>query len=142
MKKILIVFPFILIFLFSCRSAPAPAEPVPDVRAVPAVGVDEARNRAVNAMERARSIRADVAVRDDFNSALALFNEAEGEPRTAGNLQNLVNKYFDAERLFLAAHENTRVMREEAQRQLNRAREDIRQVETAAEAFDREQAGE
>ena len=143
MKKILVFLPFVILILFSCKSAPAPT---PATDAAPAIDttvgladVEEAKKRAVNAMNRAKSVRADVAARENFNNALAVFDEAEKEIPTAANMAALNTKYFEAEMLFFTAYEDTILKRERAQRELNRAREVIRQVESDAESFEREQ---
>jgi len=144
MKKILIVLPFVVLFLFSCKSAPAPTDNV--IYGAPAtekaIDIATAKSKAVDAMEKAKSIKADVAVKDEYNSAFDVFNDAEKEAQTASNLLVAADKYLEAERLFLAAYESARAKKEEAQRQLNKAKEDIRQVEDEADAFEKEQSGE
>ncbi|MCL2706173.1 MAG: hypothetical protein FWE72_08205 [Spirochaetaceae bacterium] len=143
MKKILIVLPFLILFLFSCKSAPAPTDLTDGTTvAEKAMDIATAKGRAVDAMDKAKSIKADVAVSDEYNSALDVFNDAEKEAQSASNLLVATDKYLEAERLFLAAYESARVKKEEALRQLNKAKEDIRQLENEAEAFDKEQSGE
>ena len=143
MKKILIVLPFLILFLFSCKSAPAPTDLTDGTTvAEKAMDIATAKGRAVDAMDKAKSIKADVAVSDEYNSALDVFNDAEKEAQNASNLLVATDKYLEAERLFLAAYESARVKKEEALRQLNKAKEDIRQLENEAEAFDKEQSGE
>jgi len=142
-KKILIVLPFLILFLFSCKSAPAPTDLTDGTTvAEKAMDIATAKGRAVDAMDKAKSIKADVAVSDEYNSALDVFNDAEKEAQSASNLLVATDKYLEAERLFLAAYESARVKKEEALRQLNKAKEDIRQLENEAEAFDKEQSGE
>jgi hypothetical protein len=129
MKKILIFLPFVVLFLFSCASSP---EPKDDGKLYGApIDIGTAKERAVDARDKAKSIKADVAVKDDFSKALDVFNEAEANPT--------IEKYLEAETLFLASYESARVKKEEAQRQMNKARDDIRQVEVNAEAFEKEQ---
>ncbi len=140
MKKILIVLPFVILFLFSCASSPDKGTTDGSSALQEPTDMRTAKNRAVDAMNKAKSIKADIAVKDDYNSALAVFNEAEKEAQAATNELATTNKYLEAERLFLAAYENARAKREEATKQLNKAKEDIHQVESDAEAFDKEQS--
>ncbi|MCL2480564.1 MAG: hypothetical protein FWF38_02520 [Spirochaetaceae bacterium] len=139
MKKILIVLPFVILFLFSCKSAPAPDADGANVQK--AIDIVTAKSRAVDAMDKAKSIKADVAVSDEYNSALDVFNEAEKDAQNPGDLLAVTNKYLEAERLFLATYESARSKKEEAQRQLNRAKDAIKQVENEAEAFEKESEG-
>jgi len=153
LKKILLILPFVIILLFSCRSRPAIVEEevpekepkVEEIAEIELAVGGVAKSRAVEAMERARSIRADVAVREDFNAALAVFKEAEKEIDNA-NKELVVRNFLEAERivlnaetlfleaeeLFLRAYETTRIKREEARIELNRARSEIRRVESEA----------
>ena len=139
MKKILIVLPFVILILFSCKSAPAPTDGK-DV-ADKVIDIATARSRAVDAMDKAKSIKADVALKDDYNSALDVFNNAEKDAQASGDILAVTNKYLESERLFLAAYDGTRAKREEAQRQLNKAKEDIKRVENEADAFEQEKSG-
>ncbi len=144
MRKLLLILP--LFVLFSCASAPE--KPQPEEEAVSAVQTaavqataDREKARAVDAMNKAKSVKADVAVKDEYSKAMGVFNEAESLV-SAGidKIPAAQAKYLESEKLFLAAHDNTLVKREEALKQLEKAKQDIKNVEKEAEDFDREQA--
>ena len=141
MKKILIFLPFVLLLLFSCSSTPKGNVTDNALDSLKPKDIGTAKSRAVDAMNKAKSIKAEVAVKDDFNNALNVFNDAEKDAAAATNVPATIDKYLQSEELFLAAYASARVKKEEAQRQLNKAKEDIRQVENNAEAFDKEQSG-
>jgi len=116
--------------LFSCASAPQT-----DGFAAP-VSSDAARDKAQAAMEKARSVRADIAVMDDFTTGQATFNLAQSLSGEAA-----IAKYQEAEKLFLAAHDTTVAKREEANKQLEKARNDIKALEQDVEMFKQGQGG-
>jgi superfamily I DNA and RNA helicase len=142
MKKLFWLLP--LVVFFSCKSAPAPVtepepEPVPPVSAAePKADVAADRSKAVEAMNLAKSVKADVAVKDEFNRALGVFNNAESLAASNSG-PSAVEQYREAERLFLDAHKQAVAKRDEAQRQLTLAREAIKSVEDEAAALDQEQ---
>ncbi len=150
MKKLLLVLPFFV--LFSCASAPvkenaadeAPAAAQTTAPAAPeAVTVETAekeKNRAIEAMNKAKSVKADVAVKDEFGKALGIFNEAETLSASgAGNVAAAAGKYLESEVLFLEAYEKAKAKREEAVKQLDKAKADIKNVEEDAKAMEAEQ---
>ena len=76
MKKILLIL--ISIVLFSCASAPEqPVEEPVKEEVKEAMSVTELRNKAYSAMEKALSIKADVAVKEDYAAADKMFKDAE-----------------------------------------------------------------
>ncbi|MDR2758691.1 MAG: hypothetical protein LBB78_04870 [Spirochaetaceae bacterium] len=138
-------------FLFSCASPPPPETPAvpPQAPAVPpqapaapprqeSPDFKEARARAVSAMDKAKSVKADISVKTRYNTAFSAFTEAES--LAAAGSAGGIGKYQEAETAFLAAHDEAIIKREEAQRQLSRAREAIKTVEDNAAEFDRQQA--
>jgi hypothetical protein len=137
MKKLFWLLP--LAVFFSCKSAPSPEPGSPPSSAVeqPA-GVSADRNKAVEAMNLAKSVKADVAVKDDFNRALGIFNKAESLA-ASGSVPAAVDQYREAARLFLDAHKQAAAKRDEAQRQLTLARDAIKAAEADAAALDQEQ---
>jgi hypothetical protein len=88
-------------------------------------------------MEKAKSIKAEVSVKARYNTALSAYTEAES--LAAAGSAGGIEKYLEAEAAFLAAYDEALVKREEAERQLSRAREAIKTVEETAAEFDREQ---
>ena len=141
MKKTLILFPFVILFLFSCASSADKKTGADDSSSLYGVVKDiaTAKSRAVDAMNKAKSVKADVAVKDDYNKALGVFNDAEKDASNPSNELAVINKYLDAEKLFLAAYDSAKAKRDEAQKQINKAKEDINRVESEAEAFEKEQ---
>jgi hypothetical protein len=117
--------------LFSCGSTP-PA-------ATEAVDLTTAKNRADAALAKAKSVKADVSVKADFDKAQAAYTEAGGLASTSGDAA--ITKYLDAEGLFLVAHDAAVVKREEARKQLDKAKSDIKAVEDEAAALQKEQGG-
>jgi hypothetical protein len=93
-------------------------------------------------MEKAKAIKADVAVKEDFNKGLTAFNEGESLSASSSDESVTASKYIEAEELFLAAYNSAAAKREAALNQLNKAKEDIKTVEAEAEAADKEQSGE
>ncbi|MDR2068787.1 MAG: hypothetical protein LBP71_02845 [Spirochaetaceae bacterium] len=98
----------------------------------------EAKARAVSAMDKAKSVKADVSVKARYNAAFSTYTEAES--LAAAGSPDGIGKYLEAETAFLTAYDEAVVKREEAQRQLSRAREVIKTVEDDAAEFDRQQA--
>jgi len=142
MKKILLVLPFFV--LFSCASAPdkgiAPDDNSMQQSAAASVSADKEKSRATDAMNKAKDIKADVAVKDDFSKALGVYNEAEtllasGPDKTAA----AAARYLESEKLFLEAYEKAKAKREEALKQLEKARADIKNVESDAAEMEAEQ---
>jgi hypothetical protein len=130
--------------LFSCGSTP-PAEapePPPQAQGSPPkrepANFEEAQARAKSAMEKAQSIKANVSVKTQYEAAFSLYTEAES--LAAAGSANGIKKYLEAETAFLAAYDAALAKREEAQRQLSRAREAIKAVEADASELDRQQA--
>lgn len=113
--------------LFSCATAPE------------TVDLMAAQNRAGAAREKAESVKADIAAKDDFEAAQASYKDGEGLLPTGGTAA--VEKFLEAERLFLAAHDAAVAKRDEASKQLEKAKSDIKAVEAEAETLQREQGG-
>jgi hypothetical protein len=142
MRKLFWALPLAAVVFFSCKSAPAPEpepQPAPPLSAAePQADVSADRSRAVEAMNLAKSVKADVAVKDAFNRALGVFNNAESLA-ASNSASAAVDQYREAEGLFLDAHKEALAKRDEAQRQLTLAREAIKSVEDDAAALDQEQ---
>jgi hypothetical protein len=84
-------------------------------------------------MNKARSIKAEVAVKAAFDQAMETYNRAES---SAGSGLAAGETYLESEKLFLAAYEAARLKREEAQKQLMLAREAVKQAEETAALFE------
>ena len=106
--------------LFSCASTPAADGP----------DLATAKNRADSAISKAQSVKADVAVKPDFDKARASYREAQG--LEASNQAQAIAKYLESERQALAAHDATLAKRAEAQKQLDKAKSDIKAIEAEA----------
>jgi uncharacterized iron-regulated membrane protein len=115
-----------IVFLFSCASGPA----------TEAVDLTTAQNRAAAALEKAKSVKADVAVKPEFDKAQASYSEAQGMTGEAA-----IPKYLEAESLFLAAYDAAVAKRAEAQKQLEKAKADIKAVEDEETSLKQEQGG-
>jgi hypothetical protein len=129
--------------LFACASSPAPEgeSSVPPQSSVPAQtpGTPDSsaeKNRALEAMNKARSVKAEVAVKAAFNEAMERYNRAES---LAASGSAAGDTYLESEKLFLAAYEDARLKREEAERSLTLARDAVKQAEENAAALDGEQ---
>jgi hypothetical protein len=135
MKKVFVLIPIVIsVFLMiSCGSAPAAVtEPTPSGSTV---DVSEARNRAAASREQALSIKAEVAVKPDFDNGETVFNSAE----TAADP---VAAFLEAERLFTAAYDKAKVLRDAAMNELQKAQAEIKTAEDEAAAFEIERAAE
>ncbi|MDR0720259.1 MAG: hypothetical protein LBF78_11550 [Treponema sp.] len=86
----------------------------------------------------AKSVKADVAIKDEFNRALEIFNKAESS-EASHSVPAAAKQYREAEKIFLDAYNKAVAKRDEAQRQLTLAREAIKSVEADAAALDQEQ---
>jgi hypothetical protein len=130
MKKLLFLAP-ILVFL-GCASVP---------QTQPQTGGASARDKALAALELARSVKADVAVKDLFDPALSAFNEAESLAASSAAEAN--EKYLSAEQGFTSAYNRARELRNAATDELNKAKEQIKNVENdAAELEESRRAAE
>jgi hypothetical protein len=123
---------------FSCASAPPPEAPAEEVRET--VNFETAKARAVAARDKAREIKADVSLTDRYHAVEGIF--AQAETLEASQSPQGIDKYLEAEKGFLECYEQARALREEAQRQLSRAREAIKEVEAEAAELSREQEAE
>ena len=127
-KHILLVWLLICLgLLFSCASQPPPKTP----------DFADAKARAVSAMEKAKSVKAEISVKTRYDAAFSVYTEA-GSLEAAGSADG-IGKYLEAETAFLAAYDEAKAKRDEAQRQLSAARDAIKTVEDEAAEFDREQ---
>ncbi len=135
MKKILLIL--LSIILFSCASAPEkPVEEEPVAEEVKEkVSITEIRNKAYSAMEKALSIKANVAVKEDYAQAEKMFNDAEAldasDPEAAAKAALI---YLDAETAFNTVYEKAYEKRENALKELEMAKNEIKAVEEEAEA--------
>jgi hypothetical protein len=150
LKKFLVLL--VLVALFSCASSPPPPPPQTSAPQTPAsppqpqktpsqqqpIDFTAAKAQAVSAMDKAQSVKADVSVKARYNAAFTTYTEAESLA-DAGSASG-IEKYLEAEKAFLAAYNEAVAKREEAQRQLTRARDAIKAVEDEAAEFDRQQA--
>ncbi|MDR1178130.1 MAG: hypothetical protein LBK64_04815 [Spirochaetaceae bacterium] len=126
MKKLLLLAP-ILVF-FGCKT-------------VPQKGEVSSRDKALAALESARSVKADVAAKDIFDPAFAAFNEAES--LASSSPAEADKKYTTAETGFTSAYNRARDLRSAAQNELDKAKQEIRNAENdAAELEESRRAAE
>lgn len=132
-----------MLFIISCATAPeemAVPDELPEVEreAVEFVTAEREKESAEAALEKSRSIKAHVAVREDFAAAMELYNEGivlfESGPEEALNAQE---KFRVAEAGFIDAYEKAYAKREAALRELEQARDDIRRLERESEELER-----
>jgi hypothetical protein len=98
-----------------------------------------ARSRAAAAQEKAKTAKADVAVKADYGKAQTAYSEAQSLGAAGGDAA--IAKYLEAEKLFLAAASAADTKREEALKQLNKAKSDIKSLEEEAAVLQQEQEG-
>ncbi|MDR2313145.1 MAG: hypothetical protein LBE02_01260 [Spirochaetaceae bacterium] len=116
MKKMFVLLPLAALF-FSCASG------------APRTGLTE-KARAEQARDRALSVKADVAAKNEFTAAQKVFTEALG--LEASNKDASGAKYQESERLFTAVYESVKAKRDAAQKELDAARTAIKDVENEA----------
>ena len=120
----------VLLLLFSCGSTPETVlDPVAE------------RAKAVEAMDLAKSVKADVAFAEEYNQAVSVLEAADAMVGTETGVV-VAEQFVESEKLFRAVYEKAKIARDEALRQLNKARNDIKSVEADAEAMEQEQANE
>lgn len=141
MKKILLVLASVM--LFSCASAPEKPVEEETVKEVPEkLSITEIRNKAYSAMEKALSIKANIAVKDDYKAAEKMFNDAEAldasNPEAAARASLI---YLDAETAFNTVYDAAYEKRENARKELEMAKGDIKAAEDEAELAEKEAAG-
>ncbi|MDX9800403.1 MAG: hypothetical protein RBT69_03590 [Spirochaetia bacterium] len=140
MKKLLLLLP--ILFLYSCASAPEKAvEPVVAAVVEPAqvFTADKEKTRATEAMNKAKSVKAEVAMKDEFNKALGIYNEANTLVSAGGEkVKTAAAKYLESEALFLAVYEKSKIKREEAVKQLEKAKAAVKNVEEDAAELEAE----
>jgi hypothetical protein len=125
MKKLVILLSLAILF-FSCASTTPPA------------GQSE-KALAEQARSRALSVKADIAAKDEFAAAQAVFDEA-ADLETSGN-EAANARYQESGRLFNALYESVKAKRDAAQKELDAARAAIRDVENEAAELDRLRGG-
>jgi hypothetical protein len=128
MKKRFVLFLIVacIALLVSCgTTSEAAIEVVEPIPSEPAVDLTEVRARAAAARENALSIKADVAVKNDFDNAVRIFDTAE----TAADP---VAAFLDAERLFTEAYNQAKTLRDAAMAELEKANNEIRTAEDEA----------
>jgi hypothetical protein len=109
---------------FSCASTPA--------------GLS-GKESAAQARDRALSVRAEVAAKDDFAAAQAAFDDAAA--LEAAKSSEADAKYREAERSFTSVYETVKSKRDAAQRELNAAKTAISDVEKKASELQSAQGG-
>ena len=107
---------------FSCASTPPPAEQTVDLAT--------AKSRATDALAKAKAVMADVAVKADYEKAQSSFKEAQGLETSAE--AQAIAKYLECERTALASYNAAVAKRDEARKQLDKAKSDIKALETEA----------
>ena len=119
MRKTLLFFSIVVsaIVLFSCASAPAADQ----------VDLATAKGRAGDALAKAKTVNADVAVKADYDMAQTSYKAAQGLEASAE--AQAIQGYLECERQALAAHDAALAKREEARRQLDKAKNDIKALE-------------
>jgi hypothetical protein len=125
MKKLVVLLPLTVLF-FSCASTTPPSGQSEKALA------EQARNRAL-------SVKADLAAKNEFAAAQAVFDEAAGF-EASGNAATGA-RYQESGRLFNALYESVKAKRDAAQKELDTARAAIRDVENEAAERDRLQGG-
>jgi hypothetical protein len=124
MKKLIVLLPLAILF-FSCAST------TPAGQSEKALA-EQARNRAL-------SVKADVAAKNEFAAAQAVFDEAAGL-EASGNAAAGA-RYQESGRLFSALYESVKAKRDAAQKELDAARAAIKDVENEAAELDRLRGG-
>ncbi len=132
MKKFFVIIPLIAL-LISCGTTSGTTEKPGDT----VVTLSDAKARAMSAIDKAKSIKADVAVKDEFNQAMQVFNNAESSAEA-----DAIKLYLQAEGLFTDAYNKAKVMRDAALDQLNKAKTEIKSAEDEAAAFEKERAAD
>ncbi|MDR0586641.1 MAG: hypothetical protein LBG26_05325 [Treponema sp.] len=125
MKKLLVLLPLAALF-FSCASTTPQTGPSEKALA------EQARNRAL-------SVKADIAAKNEFAAAQAVFDEAASLEAAGDAAANA--RYQESEQLFTAVYESVKAKRDAAQKELDAARAAIRDVENEAAELDRLQGG-
>lgn len=123
MKKLCVFLP-VLVVLFSCASTQTGPS---------------GKDLAEQARDKAVSVKAEVAAKDEFAAAQAAFDEAAS--LESGNKAAAQAKYQEAEGLFNAVYESVKSRRDAAQKELDKARSDIKNVEAEAAELDRIRKG-
>ena len=121
----------VLLAFFSCKSAPA----TPPPESPPPAATKSEKDRATEAMNKAKSIKAEVGAKAEYDQALTRYNSAE-----SGTNANA--EYLEAEKLFLAAYDAAFAKRQEAARQLELAKQAIKTVEADAAELEAQQKAE
>jgi hypothetical protein len=133
MKKNIAAFFIVLYFLmlFSCATSSGTTTEI--VSSGNTVNMNDARARAETARDKALTIKADVAVKDDFSSAMNIFETAETSA-------DPVAAYLDAEKLFVETYDKAKILRDAAIDELEKAQIEIKTAEDEAAAFENEKA--
>jgi hypothetical protein len=125
MKKLFVLLPLAALF-FSCAST------TPQKSQSEKAVAEQARNRAL-------SVKADIAAKDEFAAAQAVFDEAAGL-EAAGDAASEA-KYQESGRLFTAVYDSVKAKRDAAQKELNAARAAIKDVENEAARMEQLRGG-
>ncbi|GHU81728.1 hypothetical protein FACS189468_4880 [Spirochaetia bacterium] len=92
----------------------------------------------MEARDKALSVKADTAAKDDYQAADLVL--AAAESMDAGGL-DAGSQYQEAEQLFTAAYDSAKSKRDEAQKELDTARSAIKNLETRSAELDRARQG-
>jgi hypothetical protein len=125
MKKLVVLLPLAVLF-FSCAST------------APSAGQSE-KALAEQARNRALSVKADIAAKEEFAAAQTVFDEAAGLDASGNAAAGA--RYQESGRLFSALYESVKAKRDAAQKELDTARTAIRDVENEAAEMNRLQGG-
>lgn len=75
--------------------------------------VDKIQQRSSASKKKADDIKANVAAKDEYGKALAVYNQAL-QDKAAGNLEKAGNGFAEADQMFTAVYETARAKRENA----------------------------
>jgi len=118
MKKALVLLPLALLF-FACSTTQT--------------GTSN-KELADLARDKALSVKADVAAKSDFAAAQAAYDQAAA--LEAAKDKTADAQYAEAEKKFTAVYEKVKAQRDTAQKELDKAKADIKAVETEAAQLD------
>jgi len=91
------------------------------------------RTEAETSLSAARNIKADVAMKEEFEKALALYERAQSE-QEKGNYKKASDLFSKAKQLFEEVHQKTEEKRVQAEKSMDESKTQLQQLEEKAKA--------
>lgn len=118
----------ILVILISCATSPEKGAKDTDLEKGDPVYSEQLQKETETAKKDAENIKANVAMKKEYDKALALYEKAVNE-RSAGNFDKAVKHFEEAKRIFVDVYKQTEVKMARAEKSIEESKGELQLVE-------------